>query len=144
MIRQREHGILVGADGTLASDEACRYACAEALAQGLPLRLLHAWLPRSVHQDCAARTSPVWGSEASVEAAARQVLGRPAALVASCPPTVKHTEHLVRTSSPDALVEASRHAKLLVRGGRECGRHDLSRLGSVPLQPDWLPGRLGA
>jgi nucleotide-binding universal stress UspA family protein len=133
MISQREHGVLVGVDGTLASDEACRYACAEATAQGLPVRLLHAWLPRSVHQDGTTNAPPVWGSEASVEAAARQVLGRAAQLVATIAPTVKHTEHLVRAAGPEALVEASRHAKLMVLGGRERGRHDLSWLGSVPL-----------
>lgn len=133
MIGQKEHAILVGVDGTLASDEACRYACAEAMAQDLPLRVVHAWLPRSVYQDGAAKTPPVWGSEASVEGAARQVLGRAAELVSSLTPTVKHTEHLVRAASPAALVEQSRHAKLLVVGGRERGRHDLSWLGSVPL-----------
>jgi nucleotide-binding universal stress UspA family protein len=133
MIGQREHGVLVGVDGTFASDEACRYGCAEAMAQGLPLRLLHAWLPRSVYQDGATNAPPIWGSEASVEAAARQVLGRAAQLVSSFAPTLTHTEHLVRAASPEALVEASRHARLLVVGGRERGRHDLSWLGSVPL-----------
>jgi nucleotide-binding universal stress UspA family protein len=39
----------------------------------------------------------------------------------------------VRAAAPDALVQASRHSKLLVVGGRERGRHDLSWLGSVPL-----------
>ncbi len=133
MIGQTEHGILVGVDGTLASDEACRYACREAMAQDLPLRLLHAWFPRSVYQDGATNASPVWGTEASVEAAARQVLSRAMDLVSSYAPTVKHTHNLARAAAPDALVEASRHAKLLVVGGRERGRHDLSWLGSVPL-----------
>jgi nucleotide-binding universal stress UspA family protein len=133
MIGQSEHGILVGVDGTLASDEACRYACAEAVEQGLPLRLLHAWLPRSVYQDGATKAPPIWGSEVSVEAAARQVLGRAQELVSSCAPTVKQSGQLVRAAAADALVEASGDAQLLVVGGRERGRHDLSWLGSVPL-----------
>ncbi|MDX6265557.1 MAG: hypothetical protein QOD70_297 [Frankiales bacterium] len=133
MIGDREHGVLVGVDGTLASDEACRYACAEASAQGLPLRLLHAWLPRSVYQHGTTNGPPIWGSEAMVEAAARQVLGRAAELVSGFTPPVAHTEHLVRAAGPDALVEASRRARLLVVGGRERGRHDVSWLGSVPL-----------
>lgn len=133
MIGNREHGVLVGVDGTLASDEACRYASDEAQARGLPVRLLHAWLPRSVYQDGSSNAPPIWGSEAAVERAAGQVLGRAAALVSTYTPAVKHFEQLVRGASADALVEASRHATLLVVGGRERGRHDLSWLGSVPL-----------
>lgn len=129
MIGTREHGVLVGVDGTLASDEACRYASAEAQARGLPLRLLHAWLPRSAYHDGSTDASPIWGSEASVESAARQVLARAAELVSTDAPVVKHSEQQVRGASADALVEASRHATLLVVGGRERGRHDLP--GSV-------------
>lgn len=133
MIGNREHGVLVGVDGTLASDEACKYASTEAQARGLPLRLLHAWLPRSVYHEGSTNAPPIWGSEASVETAARQVLVRAADLVSTYAPAAKHSEHLVKGAGADALVEASRHAKLLVVGGRERGRHDLSWLGSVPL-----------
>ena len=133
MIAHREHGVLVGVDGTLASDEACRYASTEAYAQDLPLRLLHAWNPWSVYQDGTTNGPPIWGTEAAVEGAARQVLLRSAELVAGFSPTVEHTEQLVRGASPEALVEASRHAKLVVVGGRERQRHELSWLGSVPL-----------
>lgn len=133
MIGPHEHGILVGVDGTLASDAACRLAATEALAQHLPLRLVHAWHPWSVYQDGAVSVPPVWGSDAAVEGASRQVLQRASALVTGCAPTMEHTSQLVRGACPEVLVEASRHARLVVVGGRERGRHDLSWLGSVPL-----------
>ncbi len=133
MITQRQRGVLVGVDGTLPSDEACRYGCREAADLGISLVLLHAWTPSSIYHDGTTQDPPTWANEAEVRAAAGLVLERAAALVVECAPGIKHEERLVEDQSSHALVEATRHAQLLVVGGRERRRHDLSWMGSVPL-----------
>ena len=127
------HGVLVGVDGTLASDEACRYACDRALAHRLSLTLVHAWQPTSVYRDGQRLEAPVWGGESLVQAAAQQVLDRAVELVARRAPGLACAHHLVRGVTVEVLVQASHHARSMVVGGRERGRHDLSWLGSVPL-----------
>jgi nucleotide-binding universal stress UspA family protein len=125
--------IVVGVDGTLASDEACSMACTQAVERCLPLRVLHAWLPGSVYLDGQTKAPPIWGSETAVLAAAQEVLARAAELVATRMPTGGHEEVLLQAATDDALVRASRDAELLVLGGRERGRHHLPMGGSVPL-----------
>ena len=132
MIGSYEH-IVVGVDGTLASDEACRVGCAQADLYGLPLSLVHAWQPTSVYFDGSRDEPPVWGNEAVVRAAGRQVLERAVALTQAMAPDLTYEAHLVERDTCDALEEFSRHAALTVVGGRERDRHDLSWLGSTPL-----------
>jgi nucleotide-binding universal stress UspA family protein len=132
MIGSYEH-IVVGVDGTLASDEACRVGCAQAALYDLPLALVHAWQPTSIYLDGSRDEPPVWGSEAVVRAAARQVLERAVALTQAVSPDLKYEVHLVERDTCEALEEFSRQAVLTVVGGRERARHDLSWLGSTPL-----------
>ncbi len=132
MIGSYEH-IVVGVDGTLASDEACRVGCAQAALYGLPLSLVHAWQPTSIYFDGSRDEPPVWGSEAIVRAAACEVLERAVALTLATSPDLRHEVHLVERDTGEALAEFSRTAALTIVGGRERDRHDLSWLGSTPL-----------
>ncbi len=132
MIGSYEH-IVVGVDGTLASDEACRVGCAQAALYDLPLSLVHAWQRTSIYFDGSRDEPPMWGSEAVVRAAARQVLERAVALTQGVSPDLKYEVHLVERDTCEALEEFSRQAALTVVGGRERDRHDLSWLGSTPL-----------
>jgi hypothetical protein len=93
MLAPHQHGVLVGVDGTLASDAACRYGCAQAAQRHLPITVLHAWLPHSIYLGATTTSAPIWGSEAAVEAAARQVLTRATELVMGWAPALPHQEH---------------------------------------------------
>lgn len=91
--------IVVGVDGSPASAAALRWALAEAALRRSPVQACHAWLP------------PPGGAadEAGLESAARAVLrdavaGTPAAPV------------LVRGMASSVLLDAARHADLLVVG----------------------------
>lgn len=132
MIGSYEH-VVVGVDGTLASDEACRVGCAQAALYGLPVSLVHAWQPTSIYLDGGREEPPRWGSEAVVRAAGRQVLDRAVALTRATSPDLRYEVHLVERDTGEALAEFSRHAVLTVVGGRERDRHNLSWLGSTPL-----------
>lgn len=110
--------LVVGVDGSEASDAAVRYAAREAASRRLPLALVHCWQPFSA-----------W----AVEKAARALLQRAAAIVESAARRAEHEAFLLQGSPETCLAEASVHALLLIVGGGSQVDRGSGRVGSVAL-----------
>src|SRR5689334_16320997 len=111
-------GVVVGVDGSAASDAACAFACAEAAERRLPLTLVHAWeAPYPVFAEVGWMPLPIVPDEAELEAVARQTLSRTAELVQRLAPDLRVNLRLVQAAPTDALLEVSRAATLVVVGG---------------------------
>ena len=136
MLGQGELGILVGVDGTLASDEACRYACAEASVHGLPLRLLTPGYPgRSIRTAPRTRhlcggQNPRWKRRPGREDTRRLLQDALAGWRASYP-DVAVTEVLGFERPLRALRTAVDDARMLVVGSHGRGTVWRYALGSV-------------
>ena len=126
--------VVVGVDGSPASDAACRYAAQQAAALRVPVVLVHAW--REFPMLPAGLWQPMYFPPdlESARAAAAQILAKAAVLAESTAPGVVHEEHLSSMPADIALIEAGKDARLLVVGGRERGRHVSGWLGPVPLR----------
>ncbi|MEV6327743.1 universal stress protein [Streptomyces sp. NPDC051909] len=107
------------------NDEGCaRAAAREALLRKVPLRLLHVW-----------STTPYLGGlrTPAVEAQVRPLTGMAASLRAEFPDLTVDTAGEKGRSVAGALVEASRHADLLVVGGRRAPGYLGPTLGRTTL-----------
>jgi len=122
-----DRSIVVGADGSLGSTRALRWALREARARGISVRAVFAWQYPPVH-------SMVMGPLNGNPVAAREIVDATRALAARCEPGVP----LVAADSVGAtvpvLLDASGGADLLVVGSRGRGTvHDVL-VGSVAHQ----------
>ncbi|POM23548.1 Universal stress protein [Actinomadura rubteroloni] len=122
---QRPRGVVVGYDGSAASETALRWAAREARLRGLPLTVCHAW---EIFMAAGPMAFPV----ADLEAAAREVLSGGAEHARALHPDV-HAE-LGRGPAAQILLRAAERADLLVVGSRGHGGFAGLLLGAVPAQ----------
>jgi len=124
----RGEGIVVGVDGSSASNAAVEFAAAEARRTNEELLLVHAWQEPVIWPDSSA---PDVEFLQSLEDIHRNVLDEAVASVGAIHPALRVRSSLIHGSAQWALLEASRGASLLVVGNH--GVHGLKRflLGSV-------------
>ena len=124
---EHERGaIVVGIDGSAASLEALRWARREAEVRGADVVALHAWQPAYATELAATFDLD---QDAGFERAAHDVAA--GALDATAGVGVEPRVQVVRDLGGPALVDASRHAALLVVGARGHGGFAELLLGSV-------------
>ncbi|WP_236790881.1 universal stress protein [Amycolatopsis sp. GM8] len=121
--------IVVGVDGSPSSDQAVRWAAAEAARRGSTLLLVHAWftpspapytpvsLPRS-YRDAIREQGTAWLSQA-------------AALARAVAPELPVRTELLAGLPAELLVRVSREAQLVVLGSRGPGGFTGLLVGSV-------------
>ena len=124
----RGEGIVVGVDGSSASNAAVEFAAAEAQRTNEELHLVHAWQEPLIWPESSV---PDIEFLQSLEDIHRTVLEEAVVSVGSTYPHLRVRSSLIRGSAQWALLEASREATLLVVGNH--GVHGLKRflLGSV-------------
>jgi nucleotide-binding universal stress UspA family protein len=121
--------ILVGVDGSSASDAAVRWAAREAAIRRLPITLIHAVAPTPIDSTMAPNgTIPQLRLDQ-----ARQILDQARRIAAErtdrrLPPV--HTE-LAYAGVVSTLIEASKDAQMIVTGSRGVDAFNGYRLGSV-------------
>jgi nucleotide-binding universal stress UspA family protein len=127
--------LVVGVDGSPASDEALHFACREAAARRLPLAIVHAWQQFPAYASGAMMgPGPVTPAPAEMAQLGRDVLDSATAIADSYGDPVVHESHLLNDAPAAALISASENALLLVVGGRDRARHEPGWLGPVPLR----------
>lgn len=127
--------LIVGVDGSAASDAALHFACREAASRRLPLAVVHAWQQFPAYASGAMMgPGPVAPSAAQMEQLGRDVLQRADGIAAGYGETVAYESYLVNDAPAAALISASEQALLLVVGGRDRARHEPGWLGPVPLR----------
>ncbi|GAA2558756.1 universal stress protein [Pseudonocardia hydrocarbonoxydans] len=118
---QDEHlGVVVGVDGSRLGLDAVRWAVAEARLRGLPLQILHA-APYSA------------GSAAGLHRA-RDILARAFTVAHRADPGVQVTTRRTEHTATASLLDAARHAELLVVGMGGGDRPQELLIGSVALE----------
>lgn len=118
--------VVVGVDGSAAGDRALVFALGIAEGRGVPLTALHCWT-RHRPSDLAVAAVDVGTGVATHERLLREAVDR-------CVPastTVELDRQVAGARPGAALVEASRHAALLVVGARGTGGVAGLHLGSV-------------
>ncbi len=126
-------GVVVGFDGSESSQEALRWAVREARQHGCPLHVIRAWSiltaprPKNLELDV---TPTLREYEAAVRVETEQLLAK----VLGDEPGVPVRLHVVHAPAAQTLIEASRHADLLVVGSRGRGGFAGLLLGSVSEQ----------
>ena len=121
-------GVVVGADGSVASAEALNYAFAQAADRELPLKVVHVWPPWLTR----AFLAPAFKAALTTLAIQEQALAaEEVAGLAEKYPDVKVNRHVLRAHPVKALVDHSRGAELLVVGCRERAESPGTGLGSV-------------
>ncbi|MET9392928.1 universal stress protein [Streptomyces sp. NPDC006624] len=133
----REHAdpagpILLAVDGSPAGAAAVRFALEEATAQGAPVVALHAWTTWNAQLPPPQDPSEPYSNPPGALAAAEERL-LAEALAGTCElyPDVKVEHKVVRRPTREALIEASRTARLTVVGSRGRGGFSGLLLGSV-------------
>lgn len=121
--------VLLGVDGSPASDGAVGFAFEEAALRGVGLTALHAWT-YPVVTDPGAMLPPVY-DPAEVEAEEARVLSEALAGWSDKYPDVIVHRTLAHGPTRRALIEASRNAQLAVVGARGRGGFAGLLLGSV-------------
>jgi len=124
----RGTGVVVGVDGSAASNSAVRFAAAEADRSGEELLILHAWQEPLVWPESALPDAEFL---MSLEEIHQRLLDESVALAQTSYPDISVRSALVRGAAQWALLEAARGAALLVVGNH--GVHGIKRflLGSV-------------
>ncbi|MFE9339215.1 universal stress protein [Streptomyces sp. NPDC007063] len=126
--------VVVGIDGSPAAEAATAFAFAEAAACGGPLVALHAWSEWSVPpvppHDPALRYAKAPGE---LQAGEERLLAELLSGWGERCPDVALERRTVRERPRQALIEASRTARLLVVGSRGEGGFAGLRLGSVSI-----------
>jgi nucleotide-binding universal stress UspA family protein len=122
--------IVVGVDGTRASDRALAWAAAQARARHLGITVLHAAGRRATTAAAEPGDAP-GGAGASLRADGRQVTRTAVHTLRRAGFDGDVDERLVAASAVDALVEAAADVDLPVLGAREPGPLGTFVLGSV-------------
>lgn len=120
--------IVVGADGSEASNRALEFACARASLTSEKVLAMHAWFPTGVAVDRYGYVPPVSGE--TVEQA-RASLDEIVAKAHADHPEVDIESAVRGDAASRALVEASRDASLVVVGSRGLGAVAQVILGST-------------
>lgn len=122
------HGVVVAVDGSPTAQKALLYAADAADAIGETLQVVSAWTIPAL-----PATDVVWSAQIveEVRNEAKAVLQGAKDLVASAHPNLRVETELIEAEPVRGIVEAAKHATLLVVGNR--GRKGLTRLflGSV-------------
>ena len=123
--------LVVGVDGSAASDAAVRWAAREATMRRLPIELLNVVAPSLISSTMAPNDTITQGQETR----AREIFGRARRIVdelsADNPPNVY--SELAYAAVVPALVDASKNAQMVVvgrRGPEAFGRHMLGSVSS--------------
>ncbi|MFJ1976986.1 universal stress protein [Streptomyces albogriseolus] len=124
--------VVVGVDGSAAGERAIAFAFAEASLRGAPLRAIHAWTlwnapPSELHEGADTYVAMPEGVAEAEERLVSEAL-------AGCReryPGVSVESRALRGQTREALIEASRSARLLVVGARGRGGFAGLMLGSV-------------
>ncbi|TFD26503.1 universal stress protein [Cryobacterium lyxosi] len=121
-------GVVVGVDGSAASNAAVGFAAKEADRTGQELHAIHAWQEPLVWRDT---TEPDARFLQTLEKSHRRILDEALVTVARRYPALSIRPSLVRGAPQSALLDASRGAALLVVGDH--GQKGISKLllGSV-------------
>ena len=121
-------GVVVGVDGSEASQKAIAYAAEEASFRGVPLIAVYAWMP-----PLTPGLEYLWSEELveSQRTAAEEAIAIGVAGLAERYPDLEVRREIVQAPPVQALIQMSEGASLVVVGSR--GRGGLSRLllGSV-------------
>ena len=121
--------IVVGLDGSAASEQALEYAFQAAARAGATLAAVHAW------DDLGALHSPIAPAEAvpveKIEAAAYRMLAEQLASWQEKYPHVVVERQVVHEPPAAALIELGRQARMIVVGSRGRGGFARLLLGSV-------------
>ncbi|NEC26246.1 universal stress protein [Streptomyces sp. SID8111] len=124
--------VVVGVDGSAAGRRAIDFAFAEAAARGAELVALHAWTTWNAPLPAPPDATVPYASEPGALAASEErLLAEALSGYGERFPGVKVRHELVRGGSREALIEASRTARLLVVGARGRGGFTGLLLGSV-------------
>jgi nucleotide-binding universal stress UspA family protein len=121
--------VVVGVDGSAASDAAIRWAAHEAAMRGLPIKLVNVVAPTLVSSAMAPNDTITQGQEDQ----ARQIIDRARRVVDEVPgekPRDIHTEVRYASVVP-TLVDASKDAQMIVVGRSGLGAWGPHVLGSV-------------
>ena len=121
-------GIVVGVDGSAASNAAVDYAAAEADRTGQELQAIHAWQEPLVWRDT---TEPDARFLETLENSHRRILDESLLAVSRRYPTLVLHPTLVRGPAQSVLLDAARGATLLVVGDHGFKRASKLLLGSV-------------
>ncbi|MDU0287612.1 universal stress protein [Saccharothrix longispora] len=121
--------IVVGVDGSASASAATGWAASEAVRHGVPLRLVHAYLPPARGYPGVVLT----GHEVrtAFEQQARLRLDEAAAVARAAAPGVRVETSVVVDTPAAALVAASQHARQVVLGSRGLGGFTGLLIGSV-------------
>jgi len=123
--------IVVGVDGSPQSKRAVDWALAEAEARGDAVTLVHAWeFPAVLTMTYGGDTLPVFTRD-DVQRLSGLLLERTADQAREEAPGVEVSTRLIEGHAAAALVEAARHARLLVVGSRGRGGFERMLMGSV-------------
>ena len=121
--------VLVGLDGSTASEQALAYAVQAAARAGATLRAVHAW------DDLGALHSPIAPAEAppvhEIEAAALRMLAEQLASWLEKYPDIGVEGQVVHERPAAALIELGHQARMIVVGSRGRGGFARLLLGSV-------------
>lgn len=122
-------GIVVGIDGSAASDAALRWALAEATMRNIGISLIHACPPPSMSWS-VARTSVEVQQE--LDGFAHDVIGDSMSFVEETAPQSLQVSGEVISSPPlPTLIDLSKHAQMMVVGRLGTGALCDGQLGSV-------------
>ncbi|NUT92886.1 MAG: universal stress protein [Saccharothrix sp.] len=131
VVRGGDHAdgpVVVGVDGSPASEEAVDFAFEAASARGVPLKAVHAWTDFLVDGPYGSRLTVDW---AEVEAAEQRLLAERLAGRAEKYPDVVVQRLVVRDRPVRALLAEAEGAGLLVVGSRGHGGFTGMLLGST-------------
>jgi len=120
--------IVVGIDGSEASEHALHWAAEEARLRGAVLRVVHTWFEVFVSGPFAA---PAMVEQDAIEHVARDVLDKAVASIPDGSPPVQVEPVLVHGQAEVALLHEGQNAALIVVGSRGRGGFAGLLLGSV-------------
>ena len=123
--------VVVGTDGSAGAEHAVGWALEEARAHGDAVLLVHAWqYPAVAVTTYAGEPLPVFGHD-DLERLAAEALTKAENAARKREPGVRVDTRLVEAHPVEALLDASRGARLLVVGSRGLGGFKELLLGSV-------------
>jgi nucleotide-binding universal stress UspA family protein len=130
MMTRRQEMIVVGVDGGPQGEAALRFAMAEAQSTGDTIEVVTAWAikPSPVSPSGLVGSLPTLDE---LEHEARRNQDRSIELVLGRPPALEVASRVQRGDPGPILIEAARHARMLVVGSHGYGPVKAALLGSV-------------